>query len=112
MAETVRFTEVLKACGKPRYYLPFANPRTDKTFTKAERERRILSLKQSPTGHQKDYGIIGVLRERHVAYLIFSKSLSRFAGKRVVGIRYDQLDDADSLMPSNSTPAKNKSETK
>ncbi len=98
MTGTVRFSEVLKVGGKPKQYLPFADPRRDKAFAEAEREQRIVSLKQAPTGNQKDHGIIGVLREKFVSYLIFQKSLSRFVGHRVVGINYGQLAEADAIM--------------
>jgi hypothetical protein len=99
MADTVRFTELLKHGGKPQVYLPFTDPRADRNFQKLVRAHRVLTIKQTPTGTQKDHGTIGALFEKYVTYLIFPKSLEQYAERRVVGIRYDQLKGTPSVLP-------------
>src|ERR1044072_1837237 len=100
MAQTVRFTEVMKTGGHPEIYLPLADPKRDKSFQKAAEEKRVVSLKQKPTGVQKDYGVVGVLHEKYVTYLIFPKSLERFENRRIVGIKYEELDAAETVTSS------------
>jgi hypothetical protein len=99
MAETVRFMEVLRVGGQPKSYLPLADPRSDKSFMRAAREHRIVSLKQTPTGTHKDFGVVGVLWEKYVSYLIFPKSLARFENKRVIGIKYEQIEEVPMVAP-------------
>jgi hypothetical protein len=94
MGETVRFSELLKAAGKPEVYLPLSDPKRDREFMRAVREDRVLSIKQEPTGTKKDFGTVGFLPERYVSYLVFRKPLTPFKGKRVVGIKYDTVSEA------------------
>jgi hypothetical protein len=94
MAETVRFSAILKTAGKPQTYLPLSDPKRDKDFMRAVREDRVVSLKQEPTGTKKDFGSVGFLPERYISYLIFPKPLTAFKDKRIVGIKYDALADS------------------
>src|SRR5829696_1677150 len=99
MAATVRFSAVVQASGKPDVYLPLADPKHDRNFMRAVREQRVLSLKQEPTGTKKDFGTVGFVPDKYVSYLIFPKSLARFAEKRIVGIKYDTLENASVAAP-------------
>src|SRR5687768_9474237 len=99
MGETVRFTEVVKIAGPPEIYLPLADPKHDRNFMRAVKDQRVLSLKQEPTGTKKDFGTVGFVREKFVSYLIFPKSLARFEGRRVIGIKYDTLHQAEFSTP-------------
>lgn len=99
MGDTVRFSIVTAAAGTPEVYLPLADPKHDRNFMRAVREDRVLSLKQEPTGTRKDFGAVGFVEEKFVSYLIFAKSLRQFAGKRVVGIKYDTLRPAEMTTP-------------
>ena len=91
MAETVRFSELVKAAGLPEVYLPLTDPRHDREFMRAVRSDRVLSLKQEPTGTRKDFGTVGFLEEKFVSCLVFPRSLAKFKNRRVVGIKYDQI---------------------
>src|SRR5215210_7440874 len=102
MGETVRYSEVLKSAGAPEVYLPLSDPKHDANFMRAVREVRVLSLKQEPTGTKKDFGTVGYLPERFVSYLIFPKSLKSFEGRRVIGIKYDTLSEAEVSTPKAS----------
>jgi hypothetical protein len=99
MAATVRFSAVVQASGKPDVYLPLADPKRDRNFMRAVREQRVLSLKQEPTGTKKDFGTVGFVPDKYVSYLIFPKSLAPFVDKRIVGIKYDTLENASLAAP-------------
>src|SRR5688572_20763918 len=99
MAGTVRFSELVKAAGQPEVYLPLADPKQDRNFMRAAREQRVVSIKQEPTGTKKDFGTIGFLAEKYLTYLIFPKPLTTFADKRIVGIKYDTLNQASVASP-------------
>src|SRR6187549_2694464 len=99
MADTVRFSVVLRLSGTPKVYLPLADPKQDKNFMRMVRQHRVLSLKQEPTGTKKDFGTVGFVEEKYVSYLVFPKSLIEFVGKRIVGVKYDTLRQADVTIP-------------
>ena len=94
MADTVRFSAVIKGAGTPEVYLPLSDPKHDRDFMRAVKEQRVLTLKQEPTGTKKDFGTVGFVPEKYVSYLVFPQSLKAFEGKRVVGIKYDALEQA------------------
>jgi hypothetical protein len=104
MSSTVRFSQVLEAAGEPGVYLPLNDPGKDKAFNRAKEENRVLSLKQIPTGTKKDFGLIGALDEKFITYLIFPKSLARFKGKRVVGIKYEELEQSPAHVSFHGRP--------
>jgi len=109
MGGTVRFSEVLKILGTPEVYLPLSDPKHDPAFMRAIREERVLSLKQEPTGTKKDFGMVGYLPDRYVSYLIFPKPLSAFKGQRVIGIKYETLNEASLSTPKASVAAPSQS---
>jgi hypothetical protein len=100
MADTVRFSEVVKNAGTPEVYLPLSDPKHDRGFMRAVKEQRVLSLKQEPTGTKKDFGTVGFVPEKYVSHLVFPRSLKAFEGQRVVGIKYDALQEAALSTPS------------
>jgi len=106
MAGTVRFTQVVQAAGEPEVYLPLDDPERDKQFMRAVKEQRVMTLKQEPVGTRKDFGLVGFLKERYVTYLIFPKSLHSFAGRQVIGLKYDRLQQAGLATPAASSSAK------
>ena len=105
MADTIRFTEVVKSAGTPEAYLPLADPKHDRDFMRAVKDQRVLSLKQEPTGTKKDFGTVGFVPEKYVSYLVFPRSLKAFEGKRVIGIKYDALQQAALSTPRAMTNA-------
>ena len=114
-AKQVRFSKLVETGGKPEAYLPFSDPETDKTFMRAVKEERVVTLKQDPTSKRKDFGIVGYLKEKYATYLLFPKSLRAFSDQRVVGIDYSVLQSADvhiggdvSAIPKKPAPKKAK----
>jgi hypothetical protein len=96
--KTVRFSKLVEEFGKPALYLALADPAKDPKFQQAVEEQRVLTIKQDPTSKQKDFGVIGLMPEKFVTYLIFPKSLERFANARVVGVKYEELAE-DAVAP-------------
>jgi hypothetical protein len=90
-AGTVRFASIVAAAGQPEIYLPLLDPKHDRAFMKAVKEARVLTVKQEPTSTRADFGVVGFDEGRHVTYLLFPRSLKKFADARIVGIHYDDI---------------------
>src|SRR5437867_3612078 len=102
-AKQVRFSKLVEQGGEPAAYLPFGDPEKDKSFMRAVKEQRVVTIKQEPTSKHKDFGVVGFLKEKYVTYLIFPKTLREFSGQRVIGINYDVL-SSDNVIPFGSPP--------
>ena len=89
---TVRFSKVLEACGKPDIHLLLIDPAKDKTLQAAIKSDRVMTLYQQPGG--TDHGIVGFEQGRSRQFLVFPKPLKSFQGQRIVGIKYEMLEDA------------------
>jgi hypothetical protein len=63
--------------------------------SKFMRRQRLLPLRQELTGTKRNFGTFGFVEEKHVSYLIVPKSLGEFVSKRIVGIKYESLHQAD-----------------
>jgi hypothetical protein len=88
---TARFSALVKAAGAPAILTPWKNPLKQPDFRKALKEDRILTLHQANVGTRKDYGTVGYDEKARGTLLLFGKSLTRFKGKRIVGIKYQLL---------------------
>jgi len=82
--KTVRFTQVVEKCGKPQVYTLWQKPSSDRHLQSQLKNNRVMTIVKSPSG--TDFGIVGLKESKESRYLIFPKSLKRFAGKRIVGI--------------------------
>ena len=106
--KTARFADVVKTGGPPETYLLWVPAADDKTFQRALKEHRIMTVHQELRGAKKDFGLVGFHEEPNAQWLMFPKSVKRFEDRRVVGINYDLLAKSD--RPANS--AKSKTESK
>ena len=88
---TVRFLKVLEACGKPDIHLLLIDPAKDKTLQAAIKSDRVMTLYQQSGG--TDHGIVGFEQGRSRQFLVFPKPLKPFLGQRIVGIKYELIDD-------------------
>ena len=84
--KTARFAQVVEDCGKPRVYTLWQKPSTDRHLQSQLKNNRVMTILKSPSG--TDFGIVGLKESREARYLIFLKSLKRFAGTRIVGINW------------------------
>jgi hypothetical protein len=82
--KTARFTQVVEGCGKPQVYTLWQKPSSDRHLQSQLKNNRVMTIVKSPSG--TDFGIVGLKESKESRYLIFPKSLKRFAGKRIVGI--------------------------
>ena len=92
--KTVRFSQVVEKCGNPEPYTLWQAPEKDRTFQAALRENRVMTVHEKAVGSSADFGEVGYAKGAPGELLVFEKSLKAFAGKRVVGIKYDLLKDA------------------
>ena len=88
---TVRFSKVLEACGKPEIHLLLIDPAKDRTLQAAIKSDRVMTLYQQASG--TDHGIVGFEQGRSRQFLVFPKPLKSFLGQRIVGIKYELLED-------------------
>jgi hypothetical protein len=69
---------------------------TDPVFHKALEAEKILSLSDESHGSRAEFGTVGYDKKRHGQLLLFPKSLKAFADTKVVGIKYDLLEESAS----------------
>jgi hypothetical protein len=82
--KTARFRQVVEDCGKPEVYTLWQKPSTDRHLQSQLKSNRVMMILKSDTG--TDFGIVGLKESTEARYLIFPKSLKRFAEKRIIGI--------------------------
>jgi hypothetical protein len=87
--KTARFADVVKTGGVPEIHLTWTAPAEDPVLKRAIREHRLMTLHQRTRGARKDYGTVGFEPGPNVQFLVFPKTLRRFAGRKVVGVQYD-----------------------
>jgi len=89
---TVRFSKVIEACGKPDIHLLLIDPAKDKALQAAIKSDRVMTLYQ--LSGSTDHGVVGFEQGRSRQFLVFPKSLKPFNDQRIVGIKYELLEDA------------------
>jgi hypothetical protein len=82
--KTARVAQVVEKCGKPQVYTLWQKPSADRHFQAQIKNNRVMTILRSPSG--TDFGIVALKESKEARYLIFPKSLKRFADKRIVGI--------------------------
>jgi hypothetical protein len=82
--KTARFFQVIEECGKPQVYTLWQKPPADRHFQAQMKKNRVMTVLKSEAG--TDFGIIGLKESKEARYLIFPKSLKRFADRRISGI--------------------------
>lgn len=89
---SVRFTEVVKHCGRPESYVILTDPAKDKELQAALKAQKVMTVFQASPGGKADHGEVGLEAGPGRQFLVFPKSLSAYAGRPVIGIKYDLLD--------------------
>jgi hypothetical protein len=89
--KTARFAQVVEKCGKPQVYTLWQKPSADRHFQSQIRNNRLMTIQKSESG--TDFGIVGFKERKDARYLVFPKSLKRFADKRIVGIDWALVRD-------------------
>jgi hypothetical protein len=82
--KTARFARVVEKCGEPEVYTLWQKPTADRHFQSHIKNNRVMTVQKSESG--TDFGIANFKQRKGATYLVFPKSLKRFADKRIVGI--------------------------
>jgi hypothetical protein len=82
--KTARFSQVVENCGKPQVYTLWQKPSADRHLQAQIKKNRVMTILKSESG--TDFGIVSFKESKDARYLIFPKSLKRFAEKRIIGI--------------------------
>jgi hypothetical protein len=82
--KTARVAQVVEKCGKPHVYTLWQKPSADRRLQAQIKNNRVMTIQKSESGTH--FGIAGFKEEKGASYLVFPKSLRRFADKRIVGI--------------------------
>ena len=82
--KTTRFSRIVEKCGKPQVYTLWQKPSADRHLQAQIKKSRVMTILKSESG--TDSGIVGFKESREARYLVFPKSLKRFAEKRIIGI--------------------------
>lgn len=95
MAGTVRFSRIVAACGQPHVHTLWAKPEQDPELQRACTAHRVMTVHAKR--HQTAVGVAGFARPVQTGdqYLVFPKSLRRFEGKRVVGVKFDLIEQPE-----------------
>jgi hypothetical protein len=88
--KTARFGGVVEKCGQPKVYTLWQKPAADRHFQSQIKNNRVMTIQKSESG--TDFGIVGFKQRKGAPYLIFPRSLKRFADKRIVGIDWAVVD--------------------
>jgi hypothetical protein len=86
--KTARFAEVVEKCGQPQSYTLWRKPKNDPQIKKLLGQNRIMTIRR---GAGADFGEVGFHTAKSTIYLEFPKSLKRFEGQRIVGIKWDMV---------------------
>lgn len=89
--KTARFSEVIEKSGKPQVYTLWQKPSADRHLQSQIKNHRVMTILKRESG--TDFGIVGFKETKEARYLIFPKSLKRFAEKRIVGIDWAVVRD-------------------
>jgi len=82
--KTTRFSQIIEKCGKPQVYTLWQKPSIDRHLQAQIKKSRVMTILKSDSG--TDFGIVGFKESKEARYLVFPKSLKRFAEKRIIGI--------------------------
>jgi hypothetical protein len=93
VAKTIRFGDLVRQSGRPEAVTLWTDPKKDRSFSKAMKENRVVTVYASATGQRKDYGEIGFHEERGATYLVFPRALPKTFESRIVGINYQLAED-------------------
>jgi len=82
--KTARFSQIIEDCGKPQVYTLWQKPSADRHLQLQIKNNRVMTILKSES--ETDFGIVGFKESKEARYLVFPKSLKRFAEKRIVGM--------------------------
>jgi hypothetical protein len=84
--KTARFSQAVEKCGESEVYTLWQTPAADRHFQSQIKNNRVMTIQKGASG--TEFGIVGFKERKGATYLVFPKSLKRFADKRIVGINW------------------------
>jgi hypothetical protein len=87
--KTARFSQVVEKSGKPEVYTLWKKPAADHHFQSQVKNNRVMTILKIQSG--TDFCVVGFEQRRGATYLVFPKSLKRFAEKRIIGVDWALL---------------------
>ena len=75
---------MIEKSGKPEVYTLWQKPSADRHLQSQIRNNRVVTILKSDSG--TDFGVVGFKERKGATFLVFPKSVKRFADKRIVGI--------------------------
>src|SRR5262245_30594379 len=100
--KTARFSAIVDAAGHPDVHVLLSAPENDNVLQSAIKQNRVMTVEQGRSRGKVDRGSIGFSPGQSRQFLIFPKSLARFAGSSVVAIKYDLLKQGEARVPPRS----------
>lgn len=89
--KTARFAELVKKSGQPELVVLWTKPEDNPAFMKAVAQNRVMTIAQPNVGTRRDFGLVGFFPQRNANYAEFPKPLEVSRETKVVGIRYEDL---------------------
>jgi hypothetical protein len=108
MSKAIRFSELVKRSGKPETVTLWTKPKDNPQLMKAVRQNRVLTLIQKSTGTTADFGEIGFHQKPSALYLVFPKALPKSPDSRIIGVKYDLIEERPAKEPVGKTSAPKK----
>lgn len=90
----------------------WTRPQEDRDFMRAVKQNRVMTVVRKPGTTRKDFGEIGFHQRPFALYFVFPRPLRRDCGTRVVGIKYDLIEEPPVTHPAPKPNAKAKPITK
>ncbi|MBA3833280.1 MAG: hypothetical protein H0X34_15580 [Chthoniobacterales bacterium] len=89
--KTARFAVVVERCGRPAAYTLWQPPKKDQQLQTRIRQIRIMTIQRGDGG--SDFGCVGFIERKSAIHLQFPKSLKRFEDQRIVGIKWELVQE-------------------
>jgi hypothetical protein len=93
--KTARFVDVVKASGKPDIHVLLTRPESDNTLQTALKSHRVMTIHQDRIRGKADRGTVGFDPGPLRQFMIFPRSISQFAGRYILAIKYELLQGGD-----------------
>ena len=103
-ARTVRFSDLVKHFGPAHQVTLWSDPKTDKSFMRAVAENRVITITLHNVGTRKDFGIVGFDPKPSATWVVFAKPLSAATGTKVIGVKYELLEEPPVKDPVSLSP--------
>jgi hypothetical protein len=105
--KTARFVDVVEAAGRPDVHVLLTRPEDDSALQAAIRSHHVMTVHQNRIRGKADHGAVGFDPGQSRQFLIFPRSISQFAGRSIVAIKYDLLKGGDAQAQAKSSKTAN-----